>query len=116
MVLGANPMRDHKGFTLIEIMVVVGITGILATMAVVSYLRSREFSAKNACIENLSQIDAAKQQWAFEHNKAMSDTPQEADIGTYIKGDSFPECPTGGTYSINNIGTDPTCTMVGHEL
>ncbi len=109
-------MRDRKGFTLIEIMIVVGITGMLAAIGVVSYLRSREFSAKNACIENLRQIDAAKHLWGFEHNKALSDTPQEAEISIYIKGDSLPECPTGGTYSINNIGTNPTCTMVEHEL
>ena len=109
--------RNRKGgFTLIEIMIVVLIIGLLAAIAIPSFARARETSRRNACINNLRQIDAAKEQWAMENNVAEGGAgPTQAQVAVYLKGD-FPTCPSNGTYTIGNIGTNPTCSVAGHVL
>jgi uncharacterized protein (DUF3084 family) len=69
----------------------------------------------NACINNLRQLDAAKQQWALENQKNAEATPSPRDIMSYLN-NSFPVCPAGGTYVLNKVGQLPTCSMPGHAL
>ena len=74
------------------------------------YSPNRSVPHKSSCINNLRQIDGAKEQWALENKKIASDTPVDSDlIGTdkYIK--VKPTCPQGGTYSYNNMITKPSC-------
>ena len=71
---------------------------------------------RNTCINNLRQIDGAKQQWALEKNKATDAVPTERDLLPYLKDGIFPVCPEGGSYSINSVDALPTCTVAGHVL
>ena len=71
---------------------------------------------QNACINNLRQIDAAKQQWALEKNKTDEAVPAAQDLLPYLKGGVFPSCPDGGYYSINAVGLLPACSLPGHVL
>ena len=71
---------------------------------------------QNACINNLRQIDAAKQQWALEKNKTDDVVPGVQDLLPYLKDGLFPVCPDGGSYSINAVGERPTCSLPGHIL
>lgn len=75
-----------------------------------------EAAQRNTCINNLRQIDAAKQQWALENNKTDADTPTAQDLLPYLRGGVFPVCPGGGTYTINAVGVPPTCSVTGHAL
>ena len=75
-----------------------------------------EAAQRNACINNLRQIDAAKQQWALVNNKNDEAVPTAADLLPYLKGGVFPVCPSGGTYTINAVGLPPTCSVPGHAL
>jgi prepilin-type N-terminal cleavage/methylation domain-containing protein len=107
----------RRGFTLIEIMIVVCIIGILVSIAIPAFVKSRNQARKQACIENISQLESAKQQWGIEAGKGSGDIPSQADlIGTssYIK--IMPICPGGGTYDFKPIGTTATCTEPGHVL
>jgi hypothetical protein len=70
----------------------------------------------NACINNLRQIDAAKQQWALENDKPASAIPSAQDILPYLPGGIFPVCPAGGAYTINAVAAPPTCSVPGHVL
>ncbi len=69
-----------------------------------------------ACINNLRQIDAAKQQWALENQKSADAAPTAADLAKYLRGGVLPACPAGGVYTINTIGAPPTCSVPGHGL
>ncbi|MFZ0829118.1 MAG: hypothetical protein WAO02_17020 [Verrucomicrobiia bacterium] len=70
----------------------------------------------NACISNLRQIDAAKQEWALENNKTTGAVPAAQDLLPYFPDNLFPICPAGGTYAINAVGMPPTCSIPGHVL
>jgi hypothetical protein len=72
----------------------------------------------DSCIENLREIDSAKQQWALEQRKQITDTPTWKDLVPYIGHGGFvmPICPDGGNYTIGTVGEKPTCTNPKHVL
>lgn len=73
--------------------------------------------AVDGCINNLRQIDGAKQQWALEKQKSASDTPTKDDIMPYLGATAQAlNCPAGGTYSINAMASLPTCSITSHAL
>lgn len=106
-------LRKIKGFTLVEILIVVAIIGILISIAIPGFLRARENSRGRACQENLSKIDGAVEQWALETNTSNgADAPDLASLcgaTLYIKRE--PSCPSGGTYDTATVGGTPTCTI-----
>lgn len=118
-----NHSSHRGGFTLVEIMIVCGIIGLVAAIAVPNFLRYREASRRNVCIANLKEMQDAKVQWAFEKGKKGTDTPVEADLcgsEQYLR--ETPICPGGGAAYISTIGTvdqRAACTLAtieGHSL
>ena len=110
----------RKGFTLVEIMIVVAIIGLLAAIAIPSFIKARTTSQKNACINNLRQVDGAKEQWAMAENQPADAVPVASDLDPYVKGGTTkcvcPADPSSGfcsSYSILQLGSDPTCIAVG---
>jgi myosin heavy subunit len=75
-----------------------------------------EQAAANACINNLRQIDGAKQQWALENRKFPNTPVNVADITPYFRSNTLPVCPLGGVYTLNTVAVVPTCTVAGHTL
>ena len=73
-------------------------------------------AAIRACILNLRMIDAAKQQWALEHNKTDQSTPTDAELKEYMEGKSNPICPAGGKYTLGKLTDYPTCSITSHAL
>ena len=70
----------------------------------------------NACINNLRQIDGAKQQWALENRKPAEAVPSAQDIALYLKAGVVPACPSGGSYTLNSVLLSPVCSIPGHAL
>ena len=98
---------DKKGFTLVEIVIVVGIIGLLSALALPNFLRMRDIAVKNICISNLRMIRDNVQIWAVDESKVTGDTPVMDDlVPDYIR--SWPSC--GGTpYDIPSVGQNPVC-------
>jgi prepilin-type N-terminal cleavage/methylation domain-containing protein len=114
---------SRSGFTLVEIMIVVAIIGLLAAVAIPSYVRARDTSQKNTCINSLRQLGAAVDQFALENRLASSATYTLDDLKSYLKLDTtgqLPSCPGGGTYSPGACVTNPpVCSLssaAGHAL
>jgi prepilin-type N-terminal cleavage/methylation domain-containing protein len=104
------------GFTLVEIMIVVAIIGLLAAIAIPNFVKARETSQKNACFNNLRQIDGAIDQWALEAKQTTGATVDQAAMLTYLKGGKLPVCPASGTYTVPTVGGNTTCGATGHAL
>ncbi|MDP3790195.1 MAG: prepilin-type N-terminal cleavage/methylation domain-containing protein [Candidatus Omnitrophota bacterium] len=108
---------NRKGFTLVEIMIVVAIIGLLAAIAIPNFVRARTRAQQEACIANLKQIEGAIQIWAVDLNQADTAVPAawSALTPNYIR--TLPACPGGGAaYALVAPSARPTCNIAGHTL
>jgi prepilin-type N-terminal cleavage/methylation domain-containing protein len=80
-----TPLLHQKGFTLVEIMIVVAIIALLAAIAVPSFLRARKRSQASRILNDLRLIDSALDQYAIEHNKKTNDPVGVTDWTAYLK-------------------------------
>src|SRR5271168_1550652 len=86
---------SRSGFTLIEIMIVVALIGLLATLAIPSMAKARDTSRLSVIYNNLRMIEAAKDQWALD-NKVPNGT--DVDDITVLN----PYLRYGGVYPCMN--------------
>lgn len=105
----------QRGFTLVEVMIVVGVIAVLMAMAIPNLMKARESARARACVSNLREMDQAKEQFAMERAKKVGDAVTWGDIvPAYLK--TQPSCPLGAPYTLGPVGDKPVCSTLGHEL
>ena len=76
--------QSKKGFTLVEIMIVVVIIGLLAAMAVPAFQKVRENSQNKSVVNNMRQIVSAADQYFLENGVTTVDISNLFGSGNYI--------------------------------
>ncbi len=99
-----NPRaRSDRGFTLVEIMIVVVIIGLLAAMAIPAFQKVRQSSQDKTILNNARQLAAAADQYYLENG--VSTVAQTSIVGAtnYVKAlnlvanETYPDNYTQGT-------------------
>lgn len=108
---------SKKGFTLVEIMIVVVIIGLLAAMAIPAFQKVRQDSRKSAVANDARQLASAAQQYMLENNKTQAavtiadDGAVTGDIADYVK-----RVATGYTTTTLTLGIDASFGMEHPQL
>lgn len=99
--------QSKKGFTLVEIMIVVVIIGLLAAMAIPAFQKVRGNSQNKAVVNNVRQILSAADQYFLENGVTTVDLVDLIGNDNYIKGtdetslqvasEDYPDVITQGT-------------------
>ena len=99
-------LRSKKGFTLVEIMIVVAIIGLLAAIAIPNFIKSRNRSRDAVCTNNMKQIASALEQVCMENN--LDATGGGAGIGAIVWSAAGNWNVVGAT---NYLKTAPACPI-----
>lgn len=107
-------MKENP-FSLIEMLIVVGIIGLLTAIALPNFNRARQDVQRDACINNLRMIDSAIEHWALENNETGDSTVTDADIQPYLRKNIIPTCPSGGIISYSLVSDGANCDIHGTQ-
>lgn len=87
---------------------------LLAAIAIPSFVKARDTAQLNACVNNMRQLDSAKEMVALDKGYATGTKITEEEVKEYLKnGFSGLVCPKGGSYTINPLGQNPSCSEHG---
>ena len=109
-----NEERDGSGKRTGNLAVgisLVVVVGLIAGVVIPSFTKARNTSQQNACVGNLRIMDSGKEQVAMAYNLVAGDTIASTQINEYVKGNTTPICPAGGSYTYGRIGERPACSV-----
>lgn len=104
--------KQNKGFTLVEIMIVVAIIGLLAAIGIPSFSRARANSIEKAKANNIRILEGAIEEWAMEKGHTNGATIVYDEVYEYVKGATAAADLSSATGPLavgdNTIATMPT--------
>jgi prepilin-type N-terminal cleavage/methylation domain-containing protein len=104
MVTATTIKRCSKGFTLVEIMIVVAIIGLLAVLSIPAFIKARKQSQGRRILNDIRQMDAAIDQWALETGRKDGDTINVAEVSLYLKTPWQSDDAAGIPYVLATVG------------
>jgi prepilin-type N-terminal cleavage/methylation domain-containing protein len=116
MIFNHNSRPDSRivrwtGFTLTELMIVVTVIGLLATIAMPTFVKARDNSRLGVIYRNLREIDSAKEQWAVEQKKAQGAVVNDiSDLSNYFRSGRVADV-IRENYVPNPVGTPPEAAL-----
>lgn len=103
--------KGEKGFSLVELMVVIVIIGVLIAIAIPVYRNTTEKAELRACHANQRMIEGAASQYAMNEGYDIEEVNDIDELNDYFS-NGVPKCPSGVNYSITNGKV--TCDNHGH--
>lgn len=100
-------MFKGKGFTLVELLVVLIIIGILVAIAVPSAFRAINQANIRECAANIRSLNTAVQMYYTEHSRVWP-TNVTTDLAPYVSGGVAPQCHVGTTAVAYTLTTNAT--------
>lgn len=98
-------MRKSRGFTLVELMVVIGIIAVLIAMIMPALSRSRQMARRVVCLSNLRQLTMGWIMYSDEHKGMLVSSATNDDTTWVNAGDGHDSITTGALYPyVRNVG------------
>jgi prepilin-type N-terminal cleavage/methylation domain-containing protein len=121
-----NNLSRKAGFTMLEVMIVIALSGLLCAVTISSWTNSRGTAQTKTCINNLRMIDAAIQQWTSENSMEPGTVVSVGNVTPYLGlsdagsvSDTF--CPADSSktfqtsYTLVDNSTRPICNIDGNK-
>ncbi|PXA05551.1 pilus assembly protein [Coraliomargarita sinensis] len=109
--------KSKKGFTLVEIMIVVVIIGLLAAMAIPAFQKVRETSQKKTMVNNLRQLASGADQYFLENGVTTVSSASLVGSDQYVKSvdqvadETYTGTITTDLTQLEATGTDVSATI-----
>lgn len=117
-------LSNQKGFTIVELVVVIIILGIITAIAVPKYFSLTSEAQENACLANQKAIEASvvmkySEELLAGNDPSLSTIASNID-GTYFLNGVMPTCPEDGSdYTVTGDDDEGTITVTcpnGHSF
>src|SRR5438045_6537379 len=105
-----DKMKDNRGFSLLELLIVVAIILIIATIAIPSLLRSRQAAQESAAVAQIRTINTAEVTYLSSNAGAYGSVPELITAG--LLDNRFANSVSGYTFTVQASGSNYTAQAI----